>query len=177
MTFSWPELYFIRHGQTDWNAEGRYQGSKDIPLNAIGQAQADLNGKLLAQLLARDSRSPFAFNWYVSPLGRTRETMERVRAAFSEPLPEVTSDRRLIEVSFGIYEGRLHTELGAVEMAMAGERDASFWTFRPPIRRKLRRCGRPHHELCRRTRWSLHHRRPWRHPAHPPPPHRGVSAW
>jgi broad specificity phosphatase PhoE len=132
MTFSWPELYFIRHGQTDWNAEGRYQGSKDIPLNAIGQAQADLNGKLLAQLLARDSRSPFAFNWYVSPLGRTRETMERVRAAFSEPLPEVTSDRRLIEVSFGIYEGRLHTELGAVEMAMAGERDASFWTFRPP---------------------------------------------
>lgn len=132
MTFSWPELYFIRHGQTDWNAEGRYQGSKDIPLNAIGQGQADLNGRLLAQLLGRDGRSPADFGWYMSPLGRTRETMTRVRAGFSGDLPEVTADRRLIEVSFGIYEGRLHTELSASEMAIAGERDAGFWTFRPP---------------------------------------------
>lgn len=132
MTFAWPELYFIRHGQTDWNAEGRYQGSKDIPLNAIGQGQADLNGRLLAQLLDRDGRRPDDFTWHVSPLSRTRETMERVRAAFSTPLPEAVPDRRLVEVSFGVYEGRLHTELSTVEMAIAGERDESFWDFRPP---------------------------------------------
>jgi broad specificity phosphatase PhoE len=132
MTFAWPELYFIRHGQTDWNAEGRYQGSKDIPLNAIGRAQADLNGRLLAQLLKRAGRSPAEFTWHASPLGRTRETMERVRTGFSGPLPEVDFDRRLVEVSFGIYEGRLHTELAAGEMAIAGERDAAFWDFRPP---------------------------------------------
>lgn len=132
MTFAWPELYFIRHGQTDWNAEGRYQGSKDIPLNVIGQGQADLNGRLLAQLLERDGRSPADFSWHVSPLSRTRETMERVRAAFSAPLPEAMPDRRLVEVSFGVYEGRLHTELSTVEMAIAGERDESFWDFRPP---------------------------------------------
>ena len=36
------------------------------------------------------------------------------------------------EVSFGVYEGRLHTELSSGEMAIAGERDASFWDFRPP---------------------------------------------
>jgi len=132
MTIAWPELYFIRHGQTDWNAEGRYQGSKDIPLNAIGRAQADLNGRLLAQLLKRAGRSPAEFTWHASPLGRTRETMERVRTGFSGPLPEVDFDARLVEVSFGIYEGRLHTELAAGEMAIAGERDAAFWDFRPP---------------------------------------------
>lgn len=106
---AWPELYFIRHGETDWNAEGRYQGSRDIPLNDTGRRQADANGKLLRQLLARDRRRPDEFGWYVSPLGRTRETMERVRRQFDEPLPELRVEPRLIEISFGIYEGRLHT--------------------------------------------------------------------
>ena len=132
MSFVWPELYFIRHGQTDWNAEGRYQGGKDIPLNAIGRGQADLNGHLLVQLLQRAGRSPAEFTWHASPLSRTRETMERVRAAFAGALPEVAFDKRLVEVSFGVYEGRLHTELTSSEMAIAGERDASFWNFRPP---------------------------------------------
>jgi broad specificity phosphatase PhoE len=132
MSFAWPELYFIRHGQTDWNAEGRYQGSKDIPLNAIGRGQADLNGKLLRQLLDREQRSPSDFTWHVSPLGRTMETMQRVRAAFDQDLPAAVPDRRLVEVSFGVYEGRLHTELSSGEMAIAGERNADFWFFRPP---------------------------------------------
>ena len=48
------------------------------------------------------------------------------------PLPDAVPDPRLIEVSFGIYEGRLHTELAPAEMAIAGERDADFWFFRPP---------------------------------------------
>ena len=130
--FNWPELYFVRHGETDWNAEGRYQGSKDIPLNNRGRGQASLNGELLRQLLDRSGRAPIDFSWYVSPLGRTRETMDLVRKGTGEPLPGVTVDPRLIEISFGIYEGRLHAELANGEMAIAGERDASFWHFRPP---------------------------------------------
>ena len=128
----WPELYFIRHGETDWNAEGRYQGSRDIPLNDTGRKQAEENGKLLRELLSRDHRQPADFRWYVSPLGRTRETMERVRRQFDVALPEVTVDRRLIEISFGIYEGRLHEELSHSEMTIAGERDEHFWSYRPP---------------------------------------------
>jgi len=145
MSFNWPELYFIRHGETDWNAEGRYQGSKDIPLNDIGRGQADLNGRLLVQILERAGRSPADFTWHASPLGRTRETMARVRSAFSVPLPEVGYDQRLVEVSFGIYEGRLHTELSSGEMAIAGERDASFWDFRPPS-------GESYEDVARRVR-------------------------
>jgi probable phosphoglycerate mutase len=132
MSLNWPEFYFIRHGETDWNAEGRYQGSKDIPLNDIGRGQADLNGRLLVQILARAGRQPSDFTWHASPLGRTRETMQRVRSAFSVPLPKVAFDDRLVEVSFGVYEGRLHTELSSGEMAIAGERNADFWFFRPP---------------------------------------------
>ena len=60
------------------------------------------------------------------------ETMQRVRAAFDGQLPEALPDPRLVEVSFGVYEGRLHTELSSGEMAIAGERDADFWFFRPP---------------------------------------------
>ena len=130
--FLWPELYFVRHGETDWNAEGRYQGSKDIPLNDRGRVQAALNGELLKTLLARSGRSSTDFTWYVSPLSRTRETMDRVRAGVGEPLPDLTIDPRLIEISFGIYEGHLHTDLASGTMAIAGERSADFWYFRPP---------------------------------------------
>lgn len=131
--FTWPELYFIRHGETDWNREGRYQGSRDIPLNDKGRGQADRNGLLLRQLLQRAGRNSEEFDWYVSPLSRTRETMERVRAAFRDtPTPDVVPDDRLIEISFGIYEGQLHADLAAGAMPIAGERDASFWYFRPP---------------------------------------------
>jgi len=144
MPLVWPELFFIRHGQTDWNAEGRYQGSRDIPLNDIGRAQADLNGRLLRQLFEREGRRPAEFTWHVSPLGRTMETMNRVRAAFATELPVAVPDSRLVEISFGIYEGRLHSELSAGEMAIAGERDASFWDFRPPA-------GESYEDVARRV--------------------------
>jgi broad specificity phosphatase PhoE len=131
--FDWPELYFIRHGETSWNAEGRYQGSRDIPLNDTGRMQADRNGVLLKRLLQRSGRNSEEFDWYVSPLSRARETMERVQAAFRDtPAPKVVTDQRLIEISFGIYEGQLHTEVAANAMPIAGERDANFWYFRPP---------------------------------------------
>lgn len=126
-----PDIYFIRHGETDWNAEGRYQGRQDIPLNVRGQGQADANGPLLRDLLERDNLRPGDFNWYVSPLGRTRETMDRVRSAFDHPLPEPGIDDRLIEISFGAYEGNMHSDLMKRGILQQGERNAEFWHFRP----------------------------------------------
>ena len=67
MSFAWPELYFIRHGETDWNAEGRYQGSQDIPLNARGRGQADLNGKLLADSFGLTALVLKWFGWSSLP--------------------------------------------------------------------------------------------------------------
>lgn len=130
-TPTWPEIYFIRHGQTPWNAERRYQGRQDIPLNEHGQAQALENGRILAAELKRHGRSPNDFEWHASPLIRTRDTMERVRRAFTEPLPQVKYDVRLMEISFGVLEGKLFTELPATMAVAPGVRDASYWHFRP----------------------------------------------
>lgn len=128
---TWPEIYFIRHGQTPWNAERRYQGRRDIPLNELGQAQAEANGRLLAAELKRHGRKPADFEWHASPLIRTRDTMDRVRRAFDGPLPPVKYDVRLMEISFGVIEGKLFTELPATMAIAPGIRDASYWEFRP----------------------------------------------
>jgi broad specificity phosphatase PhoE len=127
----WPDFYFARHGETDWNREKRYQGARDIPLNRTGQLQADANGILLRQMLANDGVDPTTLNWFASPLSRAAETMDRMRAAFDVELPPVIHDKRLIEISFGNLEGRLHAELDRELALPPGERDESYWQFRP----------------------------------------------
>ena len=52
-----PTIYYIRHGETAWNAQGRLQGTQDIPLNDLGRSQAAAAGSILADLFARDGRS------------------------------------------------------------------------------------------------------------------------
>lgn len=128
----WPDFYFARHGETDWNRERRYQGTRDIPLNRTGQLQADANGLLLRELLERDGVDPTSLKWFASPLSRASETMDRMRAAFDVTLPPVIHDRRLVEISFGVLEGRLHDEISREYAAVApGQRDESYWHFRP----------------------------------------------
>lgn len=128
---AWPEFYFARHGETDWNRERRYQGSRDIPLNATGQKQADANGPILRELLERGGRTPADFGWYASPLSRASETMQRMRAAFDVAMPDVHYDDRLKEISFGDLEGRLHADLPPELSIAPGKRDAGYWTHRP----------------------------------------------
>ncbi|MBV5325980.1 MAG: histidine phosphatase family protein [Rhodospirillaceae bacterium] len=96
------QIYVIRHGQTDWNADGRMQGQRDIPLNSLGRAQANGNGAALKVLLGS---SATAFDYVASPLSRTRETMLRVRGAMGLDPRGYTTDERLLEVSFGDWEG------------------------------------------------------------------------
>ncbi|RYE75137.1 MAG: histidine phosphatase family protein, partial [Hyphomicrobiales bacterium] len=95
-------IYMIRHGQTDWNAEIRLQGQKDIPLNDTGRNQARGNGRALADILGTQA---IAFDYVASPLGRTRETMELLRGAMGLAPEAYRTDDRLKEVSFGDWEG------------------------------------------------------------------------
>jgi 2,3-bisphosphoglycerate-dependent phosphoglycerate mutase len=88
------ELLLIRHGETDWNRELRFQGQVDVPLNAVGHEQA----RRVAQRLAGVS----AHHLYVSDLIRTRQTAEPVLQAL--PLDHA-ADATLREQNFGLVDG------------------------------------------------------------------------
>jgi probable phosphoglycerate mutase len=124
-----PTLYFIRHGETDWNREHRLQGQHDIPLNARGRVQATRCGEVLRDLLERDGRRAVEYAYVSSPLGRARETMEMMRAAMGlEPLAYRT-DARLMEMSFGRWEGFTFAELEVREAEALAERERDKWGF------------------------------------------------
>jgi broad specificity phosphatase PhoE len=123
-----PRVYFIRHGQTDWNAEHRLQGQADIPLNAVGREQARRNGRRLAELIA----DPASFDFVASPLGRTRETMDLVRGAMGLSSDGYRLDARLIEVNFGDWQGYTLAELDRINPGSSGARELDKWNFVPP---------------------------------------------
>jgi broad specificity phosphatase PhoE len=124
-----PLLYYVRHGETDWNAERRLQGQHDIPLNDLGRVQAARCGEILGALLAQAGRLPEEFDYVASPLGRARETMERVRAVLGLDPEDYRTDARLMEMSFGRWEGFTFPELEAREAAALAERERDKWNF------------------------------------------------
>ncbi|WP_186392084.1 MULTISPECIES: histidine phosphatase family protein [unclassified Pannonibacter] len=125
-------LIFIRHGQTDWNAEGRMQGQKDIPLNDTGRSQARRNGKALASFLAHGGIDPAELRFIASPLGRTRETMDLMREAMGLPAGGYELEPRVKEITFGDWEGRTLEELAASDPELVAQRRSDKWGFVPP---------------------------------------------
>jgi probable phosphoglycerate mutase len=124
-----PILYFARHGETDWNRERRLQGQHDIPLNPLGRVQASRCGELLRALLERDGRAVGEYDYVSSPLGRARETMELMRAALGLDPQAYRTDARLMEMSFGRWEGFTFAELQAREAPALAERERDKWGF------------------------------------------------
>ena len=88
-------FWFLRHGETDWNARGLSQGNVDVPLNEIGVAQAARAAEMLRD---RGIRSIAC-----SPLSRARDTAAAVAGALGLP---VLYDDELREVAFGVQEGQ-----------------------------------------------------------------------
>lgn len=123
-----PLVYFVRHGETDWNVEGRLQGQADTDLNAKGRRQATRNGKRLAGLIP----DPGAFDFVASPLKRTRDTMERIRTAMGLDPKAYRTDARLMELNFGDWQGSTYTELDAASPGSQAERARDKWNFVPP---------------------------------------------
>ena len=95
-------FYFLRHGETDWNVQGRMQGHTDIPLNATGEAQAIRAAQALVGLGVTRLIS--------SPLLRARRTAEVAAEALQLPL---TFDETLKERTFGSFEGQITAEVRA----------------------------------------------------------------
>ncbi len=96
-------LYIARHGQTDWNIDDRFQGSNDIPLNAVGREQA----LALAASVPRDIEQ-----MVVSTQLRARQTAEPVIAALGVPVVYRDAFR---ERGFGVWEGHTHAQVRAFD--------------------------------------------------------------
>ena len=97
-------LYFVRHGQTDWNAARRMQGQIDIPLNETGRGQARRNGDMLRGVLGARASD---VHYVASPLSRASETMSLVRGALDLPADAFPKDGRLKEMHYGDWEGMM----------------------------------------------------------------------
>jgi len=125
-------LYYIRHGETDWNVEGRLQGRHDVALNARGRAQATHCGEVLRDLFARDGIAADGFEYLCSPLGRACETMELVRTALGLPPKSYRVEPQLTEICFGEWEGYTLAELRNRDPQRTAAREHDKWRFVAP---------------------------------------------
>jgi hypothetical protein len=147
------ELLLVRHGETDWNAEGRLQGHTDRPLSDYGRDQA----RQLADDLATEAFDVI----YASDLARARETAEIVAERLDVP---VNVDPDLREKNWGTWEGLTSTERLDVElvgesteehtrrMLAALGRIAARHPARPCPRRHARRLDAPRSGRSARVR-------------------------
>lgn len=114
-------LILIRHGETDWNLEGRWQGQADVPLNARGREQAE---QVARQLAGCELHAV-----YSSDLARARQTAEPMARTAGL---EVRLEPRLREIDQGEWEGLLIDEIQDRYAATFQERVKDPWSVSPP---------------------------------------------
>jgi alpha-ribazole phosphatase/probable phosphoglycerate mutase len=114
-------LLLIRHGQTEWNATGKYTGQSDIPLNDVGRQQA----RQLAETLRGNPPQVIVS----SDLQRARETAVLLAAPFNLP---VHTDARLREINQGVWEGMHFNDIKAQYAQAFAAREANPLEVAPP---------------------------------------------
>lgn len=118
----------IRHGQTVWNREQRYQGRLNTPLTDLGQIQAQAVGHKVTELIDGETE----IGCYCSPLGRAIQTAEFLRETCRIQLPEFVSDPRLQECNLGRWQGYRHDEIEGLYPGDFRARSLNKWNFRIP---------------------------------------------
>lgn len=122
------DLFLIRHGETRWNLERRFQGHRDSPLTGRGIQQGERAGRrLLAEL-----DDPAAYALTSSPLGRARHTAEIVARVIGRAAGEITLDDRLKEMTWGAWDGLTAAEIEARDPELWQARIDDRWTVAPP---------------------------------------------
>ncbi len=127
------KLFLIRHGQTRWNLEGRYQGDRDIELNRTGIRQAGLAAKYLSKVNFESI--------YSSPLKRAARTADIING---KRKLDIRLDSDLREVGFGKWEG-----LKFLEINKEYKEDYQNWLYDPYVNRPTG--GESFRELTKRT--------------------------
>ncbi len=117
-------IYLTRHGQTEWNLEGRMQGRMESALTPLGVRQAAAMAELVGALVERDGRK----DWRLasSPAGRAQATAGAIARRLGLP---VELDERLIEIGCGEWEGRLRADVAVSHPELFATRE---WFFNAP---------------------------------------------
>lgn len=125
-------LFLLRHGETEWNRTGRYQGESDIPLNDTGRAQAAGIAARLKAALAGHGLRPTDVGYVSSSLGRAQETMEIVREGLGLPRRGFETRDDLKEIAIGVWSGLTQAEiLARPDGHLLLDGQVNRWTGRP----------------------------------------------
>jgi probable phosphoglycerate mutase len=122
-----PPLVFIRHGETDWNRELRFQGQRDVPMNDLGRRQAARNGRAVAGILTVSK-----WRLVASPFERAVETMRIVLDSAGQGGRQFAVDAALMEANYGDWEELSLDELASQYPEDARARNADKWGCVPP---------------------------------------------
>lgn len=120
-------LYLIRHDETEWNRDARYQGQQDIPMNDTGRAQARRHGEVLKTLLPEIA----VFDFICSPLSRAVETMQIVRGALGQPEDGFRKEPLIAELNYGHWEGTLASDVARTDFESVAAKRADPFHWRP----------------------------------------------
>lgn len=123
MSDKYPEIFVLRHGETEWNRAGRYQGSLNSDLTELGQMQATTQGEILRAKGLADRDIPV----FSSPQGRTRQTADIVTEVLG---CTHRPDTRLVELGQAEWEGLFEHEIKAGWPDAYSKRDGGIgWYF------------------------------------------------
>lgn len=123
------QIYLVRHGETQSNLAGRFSGQgDDSQLTVRGIAEAQRNGSVLRERVGKSD----GYRLLSSPLGRAVHTAELIGGEIGAPPPQIETEPRLTEISFGAWEGLTKDE---IERDYPGEwdrRHREMWSYAMP---------------------------------------------
>ncbi|MGY4796110.1 histidine phosphatase family protein [Lysinibacillus fusiformis] len=121
-------IYLLRHGETNYNTQGRYQGQLDSPLTERGREQVQQNARMLKSLIGD------ADEWTIlsSPMGRAMQSTVILCETLGYNINKVKQDQRLTEVAVGQWAGLTMAEIQQNWPALLTNTDAFNWYFRAP---------------------------------------------
>ena len=120
----YPNILLVRHGETEWNLEVRFQGHLDSPLTPKGRLQAKENGIKLKKYIEKNSINPIIFS---SPLGRAKNTAYIISNEVGVRKEDIIFDNRIIEFNYGIFEGKRKRDV--LNTKEFKDREANKWHY------------------------------------------------
>ena len=123
-------IYLLRHGETEWNREGRLQGHGDSPLTERGLAQAVAMGGALRRAIGAAGLARYSL--ISSPQGRALATARCVAAVTAHDPDAIVQEPRVMECGFGKWEGEIYNDLEDLYPDQWRAREADHWGYVPP---------------------------------------------